>query len=621
MLLRAIAAAWVMCACAGGVSAEAARVALVIGNSNYRNVSPLANPQNDARLVANALAASGFTVQLGLDLDRKGMETALKEFAHDAMQADVAMVYFAGHGMESRGANWLIPVDARIQSFDDVPEAAIPFDLVARSLAGAAVKIVALDACRNNPFTARLPAPSGAINRGLAEVELDGYVVIYAAAAGQVALDGDVNSPFARTLARWLGEPDLDLRLLAGKIRDDVIAATAGAQRPFVSASLPGKVTTLAPAPAGSIREAAKTPLRRPYYFDYVRALRAADCTPTTKAKCRTDNMLAAGGFVVTVDDDAKVRIWNETGQAIVSAVSVPSNPVWPLDVTFLEPTSQFVITHHRDIITVPASGAGQPETHSLEHHDSPEFLAATATPPLVVYTYRMRCTLAFVDLASHTLAGITAWSDACMKANVEWMLPDTDPASERFALRVATMRMRAPVRVEELLVASYRTREVLCRVEGAILTAVFGADGDLYTAYEDGTVTRHGRDCQAKRTFQLHQGAIQEIIALEDGRMISRSIDGAVKLWSPETMRAERELSGLPREARLLDAAKDGSAVLILNEDKRLHLWYGEARLGPYIGPAEPVCMGALSPDTDAVYALKCEGHVELWRRQRPDG
>jgi hypothetical protein len=89
--------------------AEAKRVALVIGNAAYRTISPLANPLNDARLVANALAASGFDVQMGLDLDKKGIETVLKAFALDAMQADVATVYFAGHGLEASGANWLLP--------------------------------------------------------------------------------------------------------------------------------------------------------------------------------------------------------------------------------------------------------------------------------------------------------------------------------------------------------------------------------------------------------------------------------------------------------------------------------------------------------------------------------
>jgi hypothetical protein len=174
--------------------------------------------------------------------------------------------------------------------------------------------------------------------------------------------------------------------------------------------------------------------------------------------------------------------------------------------------------------------------------------------------------------------------------------------------------------KAKELLLASYHSREVVCRFNGAANDAAFGADGDLYTAHDDGTIARHDRNCRPKQTYRLHQGAVEQILALTGGRMLSRSVDGAVKLWSPETMRAERELTGLARQAQILEAAEDGTAVLILNEDRRLYVWYGEPRLGPYIGPSGPVCAGALSADTNVVYALKCEGNVEVWRRQRLD-
>jgi WD40 repeat protein len=156
--------------------------------------------------------------------------------------------------------------------------------------------------------------------------------------------------------------------------------------------------------------------------------------------------------------------------------------------------------------------------------------------------------------------------------------------------------------------------------VEGVANDAAFGADGDFYTAHDDGTIVRHDLSCRAKQTYRLHRGAVEQIAAITGGRMLSRSAEGTIKLWSPETMQAEKELTGLAREAQILDLAEDGSAVLILNEDKRLYIWYGEPRLGPYVGPSAPVCAGALSPDSNILYALRCEGNVELWRRQRPD-
>jgi Caspase domain len=620
LTVAATAAAFLLCVFALSEQADAKRVALVIGNAAYRSVSPLANPLNDARLVAKALAASGFDVQLGADLDRKGMEAALQEFAHDAMQADVAMVYFAGHGLEASGANWLLPVDVNIRSFADIPATAVPFETVARSLAGASVKIVALDACRDNPFAARLPSASGAVNRGLAEVELDGYVVIYAAAAGQFALDGSVNSPFAQTLARWIGEKTVDLRLLAGKIRDDVIATTGGAQRPFVSASLPGKVTTLAPATEGKVRSAASVPNRRPYYFDYVRSLRDSACIQTRTVKCQTESMLEAAARIVTIDDDGKLRIWDTASEAAPRAESLPRGLSRP-DVAFVASASALAVAHHSSITMVPLSG-GARETRTIEHYDNPIFLFAAGAPAIAVYAYAGRCGLGFVDLSSLTLAGKMPWEpNPCFKGEVAWSVPG--PASDRFVAQVTTLNRGTLDRtmfskVNELLLASYHSREVVCRVGGAANDAAFGADGDLYTAHDDGTIVRHDRSCRPKQTYRLHQGAVEQILAMAGGRMLSRSVDGAVKLWSPEATLPEKELTGLARQAQILDAAEDGSAVLILNEDRRLYIWYGEPRLGPYIGPSGPVCAGALSSDSNAVYALKCEGNVELWRRQR---
>jgi Caspase domain len=615
-MLRAVITALTLCVCAWCDQAEAKRVALVIGNAAYRKVSPLANPLNDARLVARALAASGFDVQFGTDLDRKAMQAALQEFALDAMQADVAIVYFAGHGLEANGANWLVPVDAGIASSGDVPAAAVPFEMVARSLAGASVKIVALDACRDNPFAARLQSATGTINRGLAEVELDGYVVMYAAAAGHVAHDGKTgNSPFAQSFARWVGEQNIDLRLLAGKIRDDVIASTAGAQRPFVSASLPGKVTPLAPASDGIIRDVAAVRRRKPYYFDFVRTLSNSACTPARTVKCETKSVMQAAGRLITIGDDEKLRLWDTKSESVSRTETLPPAGPWGHDVTFLASSSTLVVTTHDSITMIPL-GAGAPQTHTIEHYDNPQFLFVTKAPALAAYDYPGWCRLGFVDLGSFTLMGKMSWEAECFKGQAAWSI--TDPASDRFAVRVATIYKNAPKR-EELLLASYQSRKVLCRVAAAANDAAFGADGDLYAAQDDGTVTRYDQHCRAKQTLRLHQSAIEQILILKGERMLSRSVDGALKLWSPASGKTEKELAGLSRDAKILSVAEDGSAVLILNDDRRLYLWYGEPRLGPYIGPSGPVCAGVLSDGRDAVYALKCEGNVELWRRQQP--
>ncbi|MEP3227514.1 MAG: caspase family protein [Parasphingorhabdus sp.] len=229
--------------------AAAKRVALVIGNSNYGQSSSLANPVNDAQLIAGAAKRAGFDeVVTALDLDVQAFQRALRDFRQKANGADVAMVYYAGHGIEGQGKNWLIPVDAELKASLDLPYEAIDLDRVMESLNGAQIRMVVLDACRNNPFARSWRSGTRSLTRGLIGVEADDVLVIYAAAPGQTAADGDgINSPFAQSLAKRLPQPDLPVQLLGGTVRDDVLSATGGTQRPFVSASITGTPVYLVP--------------------------------------------------------------------------------------------------------------------------------------------------------------------------------------------------------------------------------------------------------------------------------------------------------------------------------------------------------------------------------------
>jgi Caspase domain len=223
--------------------AQARKVALIIGNSNYEYTGQLPNAGNDANLIASSAREAGFEdVIVGNDLGIDGFRAALREFRQKADGADVAMVYFAGHGIEGTGKNWLIPTDAKLEAALDLPYESIDLDLVMQSLSGAQVRIAVLDACRNNPFGRTWKSGTRAVTRGLIGVEADDVLVIYAAAPGQTASDGEegVNSPFAQSLARRLPEPDVPVQLLGGLVRDDVLSVTDGQQRPFISASITG---------------------------------------------------------------------------------------------------------------------------------------------------------------------------------------------------------------------------------------------------------------------------------------------------------------------------------------------------------------------------------------------
>jgi tetratricopeptide (TPR) repeat protein len=244
---------------AGGIQGR--RIALVIGNSAYKNAAALPNPQRDAEAIAAAFRAIGFeTVTLVEDATHQTLIDALRTFADQAEAADWAVVYYAGHGIEVNGVNYLIPVDAKIAVDRDVQFEAVRLDQIMTSVDNAKkLKLILLDACRNNPFVPqmrRTAAPDAvaattgvgststrSIGRGLGEVNVSGAtLVVYAAKHGQVALDGEGgNSPFAVAVVQRLATPGVEINKLFRLVRDDVMEATAGRQEPFTYGSLPGR--------------------------------------------------------------------------------------------------------------------------------------------------------------------------------------------------------------------------------------------------------------------------------------------------------------------------------------------------------------------------------------------
>jgi uncharacterized caspase-like protein len=250
----------------------ATRVALVIGNSGYRHVPTLLNPRNDAGDIAASLERLDFSVRRLVDATYDDMRRALLEFGHEARRADMAVVFYAGHGMEIAGENWLIPIDAAIKADADVEQEAISLKSVTNGVSGASrLGLVILDACRDNPFAAkmqRMLRTRSAVTRGLARVEPVGSVLVaYAAKDGTTASDGAArNSPFTRALLRHMETPGLEINFLFRNVRDDVMAATDKQQEPFVYGSLSREAIFLASLPAGSggAQTAAPQPLAAP---------------------------------------------------------------------------------------------------------------------------------------------------------------------------------------------------------------------------------------------------------------------------------------------------------------------------------------------------------------------
>ena len=247
------------------------RVALVLANSAYQHAPSLANPVNDGAVMAKTLKDAGFdVVESRHDLTALDTRRVLRDFADATRDADIAVVYYAGHGIEVEGSNYLIPVDAKLERDTDVYDEALSLDRVLVAVEPAKqLRLVILDACRDNPFgrTMKRTLASRGIGRGLAQVEptSTNTLIAYSAKAGFTAQDGDgANSPFTIALSKHLTTPGLDVRRAFGFVRDDVLKSTGNKQEPFVYGSLGGEDVPLVPVRAAPVAAAAAAPASNP---------------------------------------------------------------------------------------------------------------------------------------------------------------------------------------------------------------------------------------------------------------------------------------------------------------------------------------------------------------------
>jgi uncharacterized caspase-like protein len=256
----------------GAVRRRSRRVALVIGNSAYSNAPTLASTVADAVGLARLFRTAGFeTVILRNDLGVMDFRRAVRDFLVTAEGADIAVVYYAGLGIEIGGMNYLVPVDAKLSRDYDVDDEAVSLDRIVWALQSVKrLRLILLDACRDNPFPDRMRS----VGVGVRALETGGLgkpidvgadtLVAYAAKAGSKSYDGDgKNSPYATALLRHLAEPGVDIRIALGRVRDDVLAMTGGRQEPFIYGSLGGATIALVPLqlPAAAKIEPLPAPL------------------------------------------------------------------------------------------------------------------------------------------------------------------------------------------------------------------------------------------------------------------------------------------------------------------------------------------------------------------------
>ncbi len=225
------------------------RVALVIGNGDYRSAPRLTNPTNDAADMSAALRKLGFDVVDGKNLDRRGMDDAIRTFGRKLDRADLAAFFYAGHGLQVAGKNYLVPIDARLERPGDLALDAVDVGVVlAQMEAEQRVNLIFLDACRDNPLARSLArslgARSASVGQGLASIQSAlGTMIVYATQPDNVALDGEGrNSPFTAALLKHIGDSGIDIATVIRRVRAEVVTATGQKQVPWDHSSLIGDV-------------------------------------------------------------------------------------------------------------------------------------------------------------------------------------------------------------------------------------------------------------------------------------------------------------------------------------------------------------------------------------------
>ncbi len=349
------------------------RVALVIGNSAYQNATPLRNPANDARAVAAKFETLGFEVDLHEDLTGQQFRIALGTFTEKALRADIAVVFYAGHGIEMSGQNYLIPIDAQMRS-----EATAQFETISLEQALSTVRlakklgIVMLDACRDNPFGAQMVRNNGtrSLSRGLAPVSVEGesgIVVSFAAQEGRTADDGDgMHSPYTQALLAAVDEPGLEVGRLFRRVRSQVRELTNDRQVPIERMQLPDEAIYLAGAETGPVIQPPVEPeepevveapvVREDPLVVYLDAVASGERQPLEDFLARYPNHSRAPDARKLVDDFADREFWDltvakntvsayrtymlafssgqyvEEAAARIAALEKPAEPVTPVE-------------------------------------------------------------------------------------------------------------------------------------------------------------------------------------------------------------------------------------------------------------------------------------------------
>ena len=582
------------------IAATGDRIALVIGNSVYQNVPTLKNPKNDAVDIADEFRDMGFAVQFVENADHDRFRDELKLFARKAREADVAVVYYAGHGIEVNGENYLVPTDAALRHERDVALETVSLDMILTLVDSAkSLRLVILDACRNNPFLAKIERETStrSLTRGLADVEPTGSTLVaFAAREGAVALDGtERNSPFASALLKYFRQDGLEIGLLFRRVRDEVIRKTGGEQEPYVNGSLSGDlfyfrpknavVTTPAPATDDpralqfahferirQSRDSAElTAFLQTYpqspFAPLVKARLASLATPAPAAPTTPVAPLTAGAefslpIMVTAGEKDRIRVWDGRTRGLLG--EIPGEKKRISTVKIAARSGQLLIAGEDGTLDAYALPGLQKRRTGLlgfqasvlaEGRDGMIFVGgakgtlAALDPRDFSVIWRRR---AHLDIVSPILVQDDGRS--IVSASADGWIVFTDAVSGQEQSRVQS-------------------------ADGKRITDIaFASKSTLIAVHEDGTIAyvnvAAGRVVQA---FKGHDGWISSVDLTPDGAaFVTAGVDGRLAFW---TIGATRPHKILPAHSDVAAGAKfvrSGAGVELASVgfDGSLRLW-----------------------------------------------